>query len=138
MRQPFVDTSVLLHAVGGEHPLRQPSRDMIRKALKGGGVHVGAESVQEFLFHRMRVVDRSVAVRDTQGLLEWATVLPFDREIAVRACQLVAEGSIGGRDAILAATALCAGFDTLVTHDRRFGAVAGLCIISAADWLAQN
>jgi len=46
----FVDTNVLMYAVGGEHPLREEAREFFVSALKSGEILVSsAEALQELL-----------------------------------------------------------------------------------------
>lgn len=136
MISAFVDTSVLLHAVGGAHPRRQAARDLLGRVERDLAIHVGAETIQEFLFHRLRMGSAATAVEQTRYLMNIVVVHPFDADVARAAVDLVAVAGVGGRDAVLAATALGAGFDAVVTHDARFAAPAGLRCLGAAEFLA--
>ncbi|MEL4359046.1 MULTISPECIES: type II toxin-antitoxin system VapC family toxin [unclassified Luteococcus] len=133
----FVDTSVLLHAVGGSHPRRDAARELLGRVERDLAIHVGAETIQEFLFHRLRVGDATKAVEQARWLLNVVVVHPFDVDVARAAVDLVAAAGVGGRDAVLAATAREAGFDVVVTHDSRFVAPPGLRTLGAADYLAS-
>lgn len=138
MRSAFVDTSVLLHAVGGEHPRRAEARDLLALADRRLTLHVAAETSQEFLFHRLRVGARRDAVQLSRWLLDVVVLHPFDATIARRYLDIVAQTEAGGRDAVIAATALEAGFDTLITHDARFVAPEELRLITAAEYLEHG
>lgn len=137
MTSVFVDTSVLLHAVGGAHPRRDDAQKLLSLVEHDLRIHVGAETIQEFLFHRLRKGERAKAVAQTRWLLNVVTVHPFDGDVARSAIDLVEASGVGGRDAVLAATALGAGFDALVTHDASFVAPAKLRLMSAAECLAE-
>ncbi|WP_341729834.1 type II toxin-antitoxin system VapC family toxin [Brooklawnia sp.] len=134
----FVDTSVFLHAVGGEHPMRDSARVLLTRVADDLVVHIGAETVQEFIFHRVRVGRRDTALTMGRELIESVTIHPFDEKIARRAVELMSGSPIGGRDAVLAATALDAGFDAIVTDDAHFVSVGGLRVMNAADFLAAH
>lgn len=138
MKSAFVDTSVLLHAVGGAHPQRDAARALLAHGAGDLTIHVGAETIREFLFHRLRIGQRGSAVQLTGWLLDLVVVHAFDAEVARGALDLVRAGGVGGRDAVLAATALSAGFDTLVTHDKRFVTAPGLRLLTAEQYLAEH
>lgn len=131
----FVDTSVFLHAVGGEHPRRDAARTLLARIADDLVVHVGAETIQEFVFHRMRVGPRESAIAMGRDLVDSVTIHSFDEAIARRAIELMADSPIGGRDAVLAATALEAGFDAIVTDDARFASAGGLRAESTDEFL---
>ncbi|WP_374928184.1 type II toxin-antitoxin system VapC family toxin [Kytococcus sedentarius] len=134
MRPAFIDSTVLLHAVGGDHPLRPGSRQYLDLATEGRVVlHASVEAGQEFLFHRMRRVHTVDAVREF-GVIDRLVVWhPCDQEILRRSVALAASGTIGGRDAVHAATAIAAGFTEIVSADRDFDRVPGLVRRDPAD-----
>lgn len=127
MKALFVDPSVLLLAVGGDHPLRDPCRTVLRAAAEGTvRLHLSVEGGQEFLFHRLRTADRASAVHAfdlVDAFVEWHD---FDQEVLRRSRDLVAAGHARGRDAVHAATALRAGFQAIVSCDRDFDAIPSL------------
>lgn len=127
----FVDTSVLLVAVGGPHPDREVCREFI--ARDPHGLHVGVEAVQEFAFHRLRRGERATAVRDARRLRLSTIVHDFDQAVLDLALELMDSTSLRGRDAVHAATAMRAGFDLIVTLDRDFGPIPGLAAMHPRD-----
>lgn len=121
----FVDTSILLLAAGTSAD--QPA---CAAALRGWReasteVHIAAEIVQEFAFHRRRVGDVARAIRETRALLAASVVHPLDEKVLERGLDLMGAG-LRGRDAMIAATALLAGFTELVSADSDFDGVPGL------------
>ena len=121
----FVDTSVLLLAAG-----QSPDRASCAAALKGWWaesveVHVAAETVQEFAFHRRRMTDARQAVTETRSLVAASIVHPLDGEVLARGLDLMEVG-LRGRDAMIAASALVAGFAEIVSADSDFDVVPGL------------
>lgn len=134
MKPLFIDTSVLLYAAGAEHPRRDPCRRLILAAESGQvRLHASVEAGQEFLFHRLRMTDRSEAARafdQLDALLSWH---PFTVEVLRVARDLVERGDVRGRDAVHAATALTAGFGAIVAADRDFGGISGLRRVEPAD-----
>ncbi|PKZ41744.1 VapC toxin family PIN domain ribonuclease [Kytococcus schroeteri] len=127
MNRHLLDASTLLLAVGAEHPLKNVCQQWL---LAGEDQHVRLEASvevgQEYLFHRTRRVGATQAAREFEALEELVVWHPFDQEILRRTATLVATGTIGGRDAVHAATALAAGFTEIVSADRDFDRVPGL------------
>lgn len=138
MIHAFLDTSVLLHAFGGEHPQRNAARDLVARAAEDITIHVGAETVQEFLFHKLHSPDRGSAVPLTRWLLDLVVVHPFDVDVAREMLNLVESAGLGGRDAVLAATARMNGFAELITHDTRFVVPRGLTTLTARQFLDRT
>ncbi len=123
----WIDTSVLAHAAGGPHEQRDPCRRIVVAAASGGvELHASVEMVQELLFHRLRRVPRPEAVAQARFAADLCVLHPFDAAVMSRALELVAVSSLGGRDAVHAATALGAGFTEIVSSDRDFDAAPGL------------
>ncbi len=134
MRSIFIDPSVLLLAVGGAHPWREPCRRVLEAAARGEvRLHLSVEGGQEFLFHRLRRGDLESAVHEFDLVDRLVVWHPFDTDVLHRARDLVAAGGVRGRDAVHAATAMLAGFDALVSCDRDFDAVPGLSRVDPSD-----
>ena len=127
MKSVFVDPSVLLLAVGTEHPLKDDCRAVLKAASRSEiRLHMSVEGGQEFLLHRLRRAERADAMRQfdiVNGIVVWHA---FDAEVLGRARDLMAAGVARGREAVHAATALIAGFDSLVSCDRDFDGIPGL------------
>lgn len=133
MRRLFLDPSVLLLAVGGDHPLRTPCRRVLQTAASHrASLHLSVEGGQEFLFHRLRRVEVTQAVREFDRLDRIVVWHPFDHEILLRSRDLVAGGHARGRDAVHAATAIMAAFDEIVSCDRHLDGIPGLRRIDPA------
>ncbi|MGL5816871.1 MAG: type II toxin-antitoxin system VapC family toxin [Phycicoccus sp.] len=125
---------MLPHAVGGPDRHRASCRALLKATEEGRTLlHVSAESVQEFLVHRMRVGERRIAVDQTRDVRDLAVVHALDDTVLDRAFELVERHRARGRDAVIAATALLSGFDGVVTTDRRFVEVPGLARIDPID-----
>ncbi len=125
----FVDTTVLVYAVGMEHPAREPCRLLVR--LCGSGAVRGtttAEVIQQFAHICGRRRPRSDAVgvaRDYVSLFgQLATVGADELDAGLALFEQVPE--LGSFDAVLAATARLAKASALVSVDQSFGSVPGL------------
>lgn len=133
-RALFLDSTVLLHAVGGDDPARAPSRAVLALASRGEVlVHASVEMVQEVVHHRLRRGTAEEAVALATDAAGGFVLHPFDEAVQRRALALVRTGAVRGRDAVHAATALEAGFDAIVTTDKDFDHVPGLRRIDPAD-----
>ena len=127
MRPVFVDPSVPLLAVGGEHPWRAACREVLEAAAACEvRLHLSVEGGQEFLFHRLRQVGRQQAVQQFGLLDRLAGWHPVDVEILRQSAELVRQGHARGRDAVHAATAISAGFSSIVSCDPDFDGIPGL------------
>lgn len=127
MRSVFVEPSVLLLAIGEEHPLREPCRRVLSAAARGEvRLHMSVEGGQEFLFHRLRRATLEEALADFDDIDKVVVWHPFDVDVLRRARELVATGRVRGRHAVHAATALLHGFDELISCDADFDGVPGL------------
>jgi predicted nucleic acid-binding protein len=139
MRRLFLDTTVLVHALGGEHLQRQPCRTILTAGQSGDvELHVSVEALQELLHHRLRRTDRASAVSQARRFAAGLHLHPFDTTVLTRALDLVAHTELRGRDAAHAATALEHGFDAIVTADRDFDGIPGLTRIEPADALLRS
>jgi predicted nucleic acid-binding protein len=133
----FVDTSVFLLAAGGPHPDRDPCRSFLARVQASGvRLHISVEAIQEFVSHRMRRTERVAALREIEALIASCVVHPFDEALLMRALALMASTEIRGRDAVHAAAALEAGFETLVSLDKDFDGVPGLTRVAPGDAVA--
>ena len=130
-----LDTTVLIYAVGGEHPLREPSRGLI-EAIADDRIEATTtvEVIQEFVHVRSRRRGRTDAAERGRELLRLLgpLVAPGEAELAV-ALQLFAEHErLGMFDAVLAAMAMATGAEGLVSADRAFADVRGLTYLDLA------
>ncbi|WP_106848900.1 type II toxin-antitoxin system VapC family toxin [Blastococcus sp. Marseille-P5729] len=123
----FLDSSVLLLAVGGPHPMREPCRSFLaRAAERAERIHLSVEGGQEYLFHRMRRVSRERAIAEFDQLDQTVVWHDFSADILRAARDLVARGHARGRDAVHVATAWAAGFTAIVSSDVDFDGIPGL------------
>lgn len=123
----LIDTAVLLYAVGGQHPKRAGSQNIVAAAERGQlELHASIELVQEFVFHRMRIGDRRSAVSQARDVAALCILHDFDGPVLRTALDLIAETDVGGRDAVHAATAVHHGLSVIISPDTAFDNVPGL------------
>jgi uncharacterized protein len=122
-----IDTTVLVYAVGADHPLRGSCQQLIR-AIADGTVLATAtiEVIQEFTHIRARRRDRKDAAELARDYIELLSPLLIVEEADLReGLRLYEEGTgFGSFDAVLAAAAHAAGAQALVSADARFSAIA--------------
>lgn len=104
--------------------MRLPCRDVL--AHPGLELHASVELVQEVVFHRMRRGDRADAVAVARLVADSCQLHDFDADVLRRALSLIAEGGVGGRDAVHAATALAVGVGVIISPDADFDGIDGL------------
>ena len=124
----LIDTTVLVYAVGVEHPLREPARAVIA-AIGDGSLEATTtpQVIQEFAHVRARRRDRSDAVdlaaRYASLLAPLAVTTARSLDVGLRLWPTCP--GLGAFDAVLAATALELDVE-LVSADRGFAAVPAL------------
>jgi predicted nucleic acid-binding protein len=137
----IVDTTVLVYAVGGDHPLKQACLELLR-LISSGDVRATTtpEVIQELAHVRARRQDREDAARVARafGAL-FAPLLTVTAEDLDAGLGLFTRTRLGAFDAVLAAAALRSGCRLLVSADRAFAAVDGLSVgdPAKADFLAR-
>ncbi len=124
-----LDTTVLAYAVGADHPLRAPCRQLVR-AIADGEVTATTtiEVIQEFTHVRALRRDRKDAAELARDYIELLSPLLVVEEPDLREGLRLFEDSagLGAFDAVLAAAAHAAGADALVSADAAFSAVANI------------
>jgi len=139
----LLDTSVLVYAVGADHPLRDPCARLLAGHRDGTIMATTTvEAVQEFVHVYARRRDRAAAAAlaglyaDAFSLIE---TTPADLRAGLHL--FVRHPELGAFDSVLAAVALARGATALVSADRAFGLVADLHWLdpaSAATELAPS
>lgn len=124
----LLDTTVLVYAVGTEHPMREPCRRLLQ-AHGDGLVHAATtvEVIQEFVHVRSRRRSRADAVALARSYAVSLLVLPAqpdDLELGLTLFERHA--SLGAFDAVLAAVALNRRCEALVSADRAFATLPDL------------
>jgi predicted nucleic acid-binding protein len=122
-----LDTTVLVYAVGTDHPLREPCQSLIRTIADGTiSATTTVEVIQEFTHVRARRRDRKDAAGLARDYIELLSPLLIVEETDLReGLRLYEEGTgFGAFDAILAAAARAAGADALVSADTGFADIA--------------
>jgi predicted nucleic acid-binding protein len=126
----FFDTTVLVYAVGADHPLRDPCRSVVDAI--GAGRLAGTttiETIQEFAHVRAARRGRADAVRLARSYAALlAPLLRPDRDDLERGLDLFASTpELGAFDAVAAATVLNHDeIDALVSADNAFSKIPAL------------
>lgn len=138
MKEVFLDSSVLLLAAGGPHPLREACRAIVDEVASGRvRGHANVEAIQEFVHHRMRRADPQ-AVPAARAIGRFCILHPFDQATLDSALDLVAGGWARGRDAVHAASAMRAGFGEICSADTDFDTVPGLVRVDPRRWIEDH
>ena len=124
-----LDTTVLVYAVGVEHPLRDPCRAVIEATSDGVlAATTTVEVIQEFAHVRSRRRGRADAARVATAYSELlAPLLVVDADDLRAGLDLFDQAKdLGAFDCVLAAVAVGRGAGALVSADGAFGGVEGL------------
>ncbi len=136
----FLDTSVLMYAAGGEHPLRRPCRRALEHVVdKEIDLATSSEVLQEILY-RYFSIGRPGAARtvfdSARDLCQ--VVLPVSETDTVRALHLLLEGAqISPRDAIHVAVMESNKLRRILSTDRHFDRVDSVARVDPADLAAR-
>lgn len=123
-----IDTTVLVYAVGAEHPARVPCRWLIEGIGSGEfGATTTVEVIQEFVHVRARRMGRNDAVRHGRDFGELLAPLmtPTLVDLQTGLDLYASNQTLGAFDAVFVAAAI-QGAKTVVSADAAFGTVAGL------------
>lgn len=124
----LLDTTVLVYAVGEEHPFREPCRRILRAHGEGRIEAVTTvEVIQEFTHVRARRRSRSDAVelaRHYSAALPLQMVHPADLALGLEL--FARHTTLGAFDSVLAAVAINRQAEALVSADRAFSEVPNL------------
>ncbi|MEE8117683.1 MAG: type II toxin-antitoxin system VapC family toxin [Gemmatimonadales bacterium] len=121
----FVDTNVVMYAVGGDHPLRREARAFFRETLeRGDGLVTSAEVLQELLHAylpvgRFESLDAALMLAEARIPIVW----PVEREDVRLARDLVGRHpGLGARDLLHLASCRRRRVHELKTFDRALAA----------------
>lgn len=123
----LVDSSVVLHALGGESPYRPPCRALLQDLLAGTGrAYASTEMIQEVVHHRMRRATRDQALTEVRTLMPMFVLLNVDHEVLELSLELIEHTHLRGRDAVHVATAKAYGIGAIASSDAGFDDVPGI------------
>ena len=136
------DTTILVHAVGADHPLRATSRRLVAAVGEGNlAATTTVEVIQEFAHVRARRRGRADARRLAASYADLLAPLASpDADDLDRGLQLFARNEhLGAFDAVITALVLRHDHLTaLISAERAFAGVEGLTFIDPADKFAVD
>lgn len=124
----FVDTNVLMYAVGREHPLRDEARQFFLSALESKEVLVSSAEVMQELLHAYLPVGREETLDAALTLAQgrFTQVWPVELDDVLLARVLVPRHpGLGGRDLLHLACCLRRKVERIKTFDRGLAAAFG-------------
>jgi hypothetical protein len=125
----FLDANVVMYTVGAEHPLRDPCRRALRRAVDlRVPLITDAEVLQEILYRYYAIGRRETARSVYRHAVDLCDeVLPITGRGTARALELLdAHDRLTPRDAIHVATMEAAGLRCLLSTDRDFDGLAAI------------
>lgn len=131
-----VDATVLVYAVGADHPLRDPCRDLVAAVVAGEvQARTTSEVIQEFAHVRARRRSRRDAAQLAGSYADLlAPLLPVDADDLGEGMALFERSdSLGAFDCVLAAAARRRSADAIVSADTAFATVRGLRHLDPGD-----
>lgn len=135
MTRVYLDSNVLLYAIGEESRFRDACRAILRRVVQRELVgETSVLTVQEVVHHRQRRGDPAPAAHGREALAICAATHPLDSSV-IRTALTLMDGArqLRTADAIHAATALSRGIETVISADTDFDAVAGIERVDPLD-----
>lgn len=132
----LVDTSVLVYAVGADHQLQAPCRQLVRLVADGTvSATTTVEAIQEFVHVRARRRPRpdAAALGRAYATLFAPLTQPATADLEVGLELFERHPALGAFDAVLAATAQRMSNGVLASTDSAFRAVDSLRLLDPAD-----
>lgn len=129
----FVDTNIIMYALGKEHPLRSPCRKYL-ESIKNGEIVVvtNTEVLQEILYRYFSIQMPAMAEKTCIAMKVFCKrIYPVTLDEIAKALLLLKEyRSLNPRDAIHAATMLNNGIEKIISADSHFDTIKGIKRIS--------
>ena len=132
----FVDTAVIMYAVGTAHPLKAASAEILRRVASGAMHGVTSAEVIQEIVHRFVHAGRPERAAEVAGhaLAVFSPVVPVSHAVAERLPGLLARyPNAAARDLLHVATCLEERIGTIVTPDRDFDGISELRRADPAD-----
>jgi len=137
----FLDTNLVMYALGGPHPLRDPSKSIFEK-IKNGDLRVvsSTEVLQEILYRYFSIRKQTLGELAYTAIIDLCEViLPVTLQETDRALELLKQyPPITSRDAIHAATMLNNGIKDILSTDPHFDLIPGIQRIDPAKALGSS
>ena len=127
----FVDTNVIMYAVGRAHPLREPAREFfILSSRKQEPLYTSAEVMQELVYcylstNRKHTLEAAMSFIVKAEIEVW----PLESADVYLACQLHEQyPALSARDLCHLASCQRRGIDRIKTFDQGFAAATGFAV----------
>ncbi len=137
----FLDANILMYAAGTEHPLREPCRRALRRAVEARAPLITDAEVLQEILHRYFAIHRPDAAaavyRSAVDLCD--EVMPITERDTARALELLqAHAKLTPRDAIHVATMEAAGVHRLLSADRDFDLVPSVQRVDPTEFAPDS
>ena len=128
------DTTILAYAVGQDHPLRDPCRQLLAAHADGRVEATTTVAViQEFAYIRARRRTRADAIHLARRYMAAFSLLVTTPDDLDRGLELFEQyPALGAFDAVLAAVGMERRAQALVSADRAFASIPGLRLVDPA------
>jgi predicted nucleic acid-binding protein len=116
----FVDTNVIMYAVGRAHPLRSPSREFFFHAVREGVALCTSAEVMQELLHAYLPVERFQTLESARNLIDRCihSIWPLESDDIRMAYDLIQRHpGLSSRDIVHLACCLRRGVSKIETHD---------------------
>lgn len=133
----FIDTNIPMHALGSQHPLKQPCIQVLADVgVRPLRTWTNAEVLQELLYRYFALKQQQRAIQATQYFVSIIdSVLPVTHTDIERAMTLLTQLShLPVPDAIHVATMYAHGLTHIISADKHFANLPGIVRVHPFDW----
>jgi predicted nucleic acid-binding protein len=133
----FVDSNIIMYAVGAEHPYRRPCLDALDRIVQESLPAVVSSEIHQEILHRYLSVGRADLAQQVSARLETIipTTLPVTLADIRRVRQLAVHYSAPrARDLVHVAVMLENGLSCILSTDRHFDQMAEIQRLDPRDW----
>lgn len=132
----FVDSNIIMYAVGAEHPYRHPCLNALERIIRGDLSAAVSSEVHQEILHRYLSLGLGQMAQEVSVRLETIipTTLPVTLADIRRARQLAAHyPELKARDLVHTAVMLENGLSRVISTDRHFDQIAEIERIDPCD-----
>ena len=135
----FVDTSVIIYAVGRIHPYKIPCASILRDIERGAlDAHISVEVIQELIYRFSSIRRKMEGIRIARVISELMNPGTLDTDDCQRAVGLFERCEVDPRDAFHAAWMLNRDIRIIISADKHFDRIPGIVRIDPKEYVSQH
>lgn len=126
----FLETSVLIRFLLGDHPTQSPQAKLIIQKAQLGAIDLSTNAMVlaelTWVLKSFYKLPRNEIIKHLQNILSFSELTIDNRKVVVEAIKLFITKNIDFTDAYFAATVRSANFDAILSFDQDFDKISGI------------